>query len=48
MFQLNASNQGVLGAGDVITQIIPQDGVKAKVWVTNKDIGFVKLGRKQT
>ena len=46
VFQLNASNQGVLGAGDVITQIIPQDGVKAKVWVTNKDIGFVKLGQK--
>lgn len=45
IFQLNANEQGVLGAGDVITQIIPQDGVKAKVWVTNKDIGFVKEGQ---
>ena len=46
VFQLNASKQGVLGPGDVISQIVPQDGVKAKVWVTNKDIGFVKIGQK--
>ena len=33
-------------AGDTIVTIIPQEGLKGKVFVQNKDIGFVKTGQK--
>ena len=45
MFQLEAQEKGVLGAGEAIAKVIPQDGVKAEVWVSNRDIGFVKEGQ---
>ena len=35
---------GVLQAGETILTIVPQQGLKAKVFVSNKDIGFVKTG----
>ena len=33
--------QGVIAAGSTIMSIIPQRGLKANVWVSNKDIGLV-------
>ena len=45
VFEPKASVDGVLGAGDTIVTIIPQEGLKAKVFVANKDIGFVKTGQ---
>ena len=45
VFEPKASTDGVLGAGDTILTIIPQEGLKAKVFVANKDIGFVKTGQ---
>ena len=45
MFEPKA-RYGVIGAGDTILTIIPQQGLKAQVFVANKDIGFVKKGQK--
>ena len=36
----------MLSAGQVIMKIIPQDKLKADVYVTNKDIGYIKVGQK--
>ena len=47
VFEQNAREKGVLNAGMAIMKIIPQDGLTAEVKVTNKDIGFVKIGQKQ-
>ena len=44
VFEPKAAADGVLGAGDTILTIIPQEGLKAKVFVANQDIGFVKTG----
>ena len=46
VFEPKASVDGVLRAGDTVLTIIPQQGLKAKVFVANKDIGFVKSGQK--
>lgn len=46
IFESAASTKGVLSAGQVIMKIIPQDKLKADVWVTNKDIGYIKIGQK--
>ena len=46
IFDPKASASGVIGAGDTIVTIIPQEGLKGKVFVQNKDIGFVKTGQK--
>ena len=46
VFEPKASKDGVLGAGDTILTIIPQEGLKAKVFVANKDIGFVQTGQR--
>ena len=46
IFEPQASVSGVIGAGDTIVTIIPQEGLKGKVFVKNKDIGFVKKGQK--
>ena len=46
IFESKASAAGVIGAGDTILTIIPQTGLKGKVFVQNKDIGFVKTGQK--
>ena len=45
IFESKASAAGA-GAGDTILTIIPQTGLKGKVFVQNKDIGFVKTGQK--
>ena len=42
IFDSKASEQGVLGAGEDIMKIVPQDKLIADVWVTNKDIGYIK------
>ncbi len=46
VFQLKAGAQGVLRDSEPILKLIPQEGLTAKVWVTNKDVGFVKIGQK--
>ena len=46
IFEGKARVDGVLGAGEPIMTIIPQEGLKAKVYIANKDIGFVKAGQK--
>ena len=38
IFDPKASASGVIGAGDTIVTIIPQEGLKGKVFVQNKDI----------
>ena len=38
--------KGVLGAGEDIMKMVPQDKLVADVWVTNKDIGYIKKGQK--
>ncbi len=35
---------GVIQSGQTILKLVPQEGLKAKVVVANKDIGFVKTG----
>ncbi len=45
IFQLKASPQGVLNPSEPILKIIPQDGLQANVYITNKDIGYVKIGQ---
>ena len=46
IFEPKARLDGVIRAGDTILTIIPQQGLKAQVFVANKDIGFVKKGQK--
>ena len=46
IFDPKVRNSGVIGAGDTILTIIPQEGLKGNVFVQNKDIGFVKSGQK--
>ena len=46
IFEPKARLDGVIGAGNTILTIIPQQGLKAQVFVANKDIGFVKKGQK--
>ena len=46
IFDPKVRNSGVIGAGDTILTIIPQEGLKGSVFVQNKDIGFVKSGQK--
>ena len=36
---------GVISSGDTILALIPK-GLKAEVFVANKDIGFIKKGQK--
>ncbi len=45
IFEQKASKDGVLRAGDTVLTIIPQGKLKAKVFVANKDIGFIKSGQ---
>lgn len=45
VFDIQASNNGVLGAGEDIMSIVPEGSLSAKVYVPNKDIGFVKVGQ---
>mgnify|MGYP001296470634 CR=1 FL=1 len=46
VFNSNASERGVLSAGEEIMKVVPQDQLIADVWVTNKDIGYIKKGQK--
>ena len=46
IFDPKVSPDGVLQAGETILSIVPQDALKALVFVPNKDIGFVKGGLK--
>ena len=45
IFENNASEKGVLGGGDLIMKIIPQNNLKASTSVTNREIGFIRLGQ---
>ena len=45
VFDPKARVDGVLGAGERILSIVPQQGLYAEVFVPNKDIGFVKPGQ---
>ncbi len=45
IFDPQARVDGVLGAGERILSIVPQQGLYAEVFVPNKDIGFVKSGQ---
>ena len=44
IFESQAAPSGVLAAGEVILTIVPQEGLKGQVFVSNTDIGFVKPG----
>ena len=45
IFDSKARVDGVLQPGEAIMTIIPQQGLKANVFIANKDIGFVKSGQ---
>ena len=45
IFESKAAPKGVLNAGEGIMKIVPQDKLLADVWVTNKDIGYIKVGQ---
>ena len=46
VFDMRASIAGVMSGGEAMMKIVPQSNLKATVNVTNKDIGFIKLGQK--
>ena len=46
VFEPKARVDGVIGGGDTILTIIPQQGLTAKVYVANRDIGFIKKEQK--
>lgn len=45
VFDSKVKADGVIDAGRAIMSIIPQNGLMAKVYIPNKDIGFVKPGQ---
>ncbi len=45
VFDIQARESSVLAEGATILSIIPTDGLKAEIFVPNKDIGFVKIGQ---
>jgi HlyD family secretion protein len=48
VFDLRVQDYGVIQQGDVVMTLIPQTGLTANVNISNKDIGFIKLGQKAT
>ena len=46
VFDLKAVEGGVLASGESILKVIPQTELQAKVYVPNKDIGFVRKNQK--
>ncbi len=45
IFELKANSRGfVVTSSETIVKIVPEDALIAKVYITNKDIGFVKEG----
>lgn len=45
IFDLQARQGGVISPGSTILSIVPTDGLQAEVFVSNKDIGFIKEGQ---
>ena len=47
VFELKAFTEGVVNSNspDALVQIVPSKDAVAKVYITNKDIGFVKIGQ---
>ena len=45
VFDLQARQGGVISPGSTIMSIIPTDGLRAEVFVSNADIGFIKEGQ---
>ena len=45
VFDPKARVDGVLASGERILSIVPQSGLYAEVFVSNKDIGYIKLGQ---
>ena len=41
-----ARDSGVLRGGELIMKIIPQENLKGSVSITNREIGFIKIGQK--
>ena len=46
VFDLKAVDGGVLSSGETLMKVIPQTELQAKVYVPNKDIGFVRKNQK--
>lgn len=46
VFDSKAAVKGVIPAGEPILKLVPQQGLTAKVFVPNKDIGNIKQGQK--
>ena len=46
IFDIQVRESGVINSGSTILSIVPTDGLKAEVFVPNKDIGFVKVGQR--
>ena len=42
IFDPKVGGSSVIGAGETLVTIVPQDGLKAKVYVANQDIGFIE------
>ena len=48
VFDLKAQPGSVIQSGEVILSIVPFGSLKAKVYVPNKDIGFIEKGQEAT
>ena len=46
VFDMKISQNGVINAGEALVTIIPQKGLKAKVNISNSDIGSIEKGQK--
>lgn len=44
IFNLAVGQGSVVGGGTEVMRIIPEDGLKAKVYLSNQDLGFVRQG----
>jgi len=44
IFNLAVGQGSVVGGGTEVMRIIPEDGLKAKVYLSNQDLGFVREG----
>ena len=45
VFDSNASEAGVIPAGETILKIVPQDSLAANLNIPNKDIGSIRVGQ---
>ena len=48
VFDLKAQPGSVIQSGEIILSVVPYGSLKAKVYVPNKDIGFIKKGQAAT